>query len=72
MSPEVHPAGYELIPTQYLPKYGHVLYLGPGAPKAAAIITPAMDAIWIGDATAEEAMSKAVPVANEILIEEMG
>lgn len=70
MSDEVHPTGYELIPTEYLPKYGHVLYLGPGAPKAAAIITPAMDAVWIGDATAEEAMAKAVPEANEILIEE--
>ena len=29
-----------------------------------------MDAIWIGDTTAEAAMAAAVPEANEILIDE--
>lgn len=63
----VHPEGYELIVTEYVPKYGHVLYMPPGYPKTDAVITPAMDAIWIGDKTAEEAMAEAVPEANAIL-----
>ncbi|MCX7681607.1 MAG: sugar ABC transporter substrate-binding protein [Anaerolineae bacterium] len=63
----VHPEGYELIVTEYVPKYGHVLYMPPGYPKTDAVITPAMDAIWIGDKTAAEAMAEAVPEANAIL-----
>lgn len=63
----VHPPGYDLIVTEYVPKYGHVLYMPPGYPKTDAVITPAMDAIWVGDKTAEEAMAEAVPEANAIL-----
>ena len=68
----VHPEGYDLIVTEYLPKYGHVLYMPPGYPQTDSIITPALDAIWIGDKTAEEAMAEAVPQANAILQEEAG
>jgi len=63
----VHPAGYDKIVTEYVPKYGHVLYMPPGYVEADSIITPAMDAIWVGDQTAEEAMKAAVPDANAIL-----
>lgn len=63
----VHPEGYDLIVTQYVPKYGKVLYMPPGWNKADSIITPALDAIWVGDKTAEEAMAEAVPEANAIL-----
>jgi len=68
----VHTEGYELIVTEYVPKYGHVRYPSPGYLKADAIITPAFDAIWIGDKTAEEAMAEVVPEANAILEEEAG
>jgi hypothetical protein len=68
----VHPDGYEMMVTEYLPKYGRVLYQSPGWPKADSIITPALDAVWIGDATAAQAMETAVPEANAILAEEMG
>jgi multiple sugar transport system substrate-binding protein len=71
MSPEVHPAGYEKMVTEYLPKYGSVLYMPPGYPKADSIITPALDAVWIGDMTAADAMAAAVPEANAILEAEM-
>jgi multiple sugar transport system substrate-binding protein len=71
MSPEVHPAGYEQMVTTYLPNYGHVLYMPPGYPKTNSIITPALDAVWVGDMTAEEAMATAVPEANAILEQEM-
>jgi multiple sugar transport system substrate-binding protein len=63
----VHPEGYDLIVTQYVPKYGHVFYFPPGWSKADAIITPALDSVWNGDQTAEEAMTAAVPEANAIL-----
>ncbi len=63
----VHPEGYDLIVTEYVPKYGHVLYMPTGYPKIDAVITPALDAIWVGDKTAAEAMAEAVPEANAIL-----
>jgi multiple sugar transport system substrate-binding protein len=63
----VHPEGYEQIVTEFVPKYGHVTYMPPGWAKVAAIITPAMDAVWVGDQTAEEAMTSAIPEANAIL-----
>lgn len=67
----VHPEGYDKIVTEYVPKYGHVLYMPPGYAEADSIITPALDAIWVGDQTAEEAMAAAVPEANTVLEAEM-
>jgi multiple sugar transport system substrate-binding protein len=63
----VHPEGFEQIVTQFVPKYGHVNYMPPGWSKADAIITPALEAVWVGDKTAEQAMAEAVPEANTIL-----
>jgi multiple sugar transport system substrate-binding protein len=63
----VHPEGYEQIATEYLPGYGHVLYQPIGWAEADAVVTPALQAVWIGDMTAEVAMAEAVPQANEIL-----
>ena len=64
----IHPEGYDLIVKDYVPKYGHVLYMPPGYTEAdTTVITPALDAIWTGDKTAEEAMKPAVPEANKIL-----
>jgi multiple sugar transport system substrate-binding protein len=60
----IHPAGYDKIVTEYVPKYGHVLYMPPGYNEADSIITPALDAVWTGDKTAEAAMKAAVPEAN--------
>jgi len=63
----VHPAGYDKIVTEFVPKYGHVLYMPPGYPEADALITPALDAVWVGDKTAEAAMKAVVPQANAVL-----
>ena len=63
----VHPEGYRQIATDFVTRFGHVLYQPVGWNEASGIITPAMDAVWIGDQTAEEAMAAAVPQANEIL-----
>ncbi len=71
ISAEVHPAGYEKMVTEYLPRFGHVLYMPPGYPKADSVITPALEAVWIGDMTAADAMAAAVPEANAILEAEM-
>ncbi|MBN1978324.1 MAG: sugar ABC transporter substrate-binding protein [Anaerolineae bacterium] len=68
----VHPEGYDKIVADYLPNYGKVLYMPPGYGEADAIITPALDAVWIGDKTAEQAMSEVVADANAILEEEAG
>jgi multiple sugar transport system substrate-binding protein len=68
----VHPEGYDKIVTEYVPKYGHVLYMPPGYAEADSIIIPALDAIWVGDQTAEEAMIAAVPDANAVLEAERG
>ncbi len=63
----IHPVGYDKIVTEYVPKYGHVLYMPPGYNEADAIITPALDAVWVGEQTAEAAMKAAVPEANKVL-----
>lgn len=63
----VHPKDYVKIATEYLPKYGHVLYQPIGWPDAAQIITPALQKVWVGDATAEQALPDAVKEANQKL-----
>ena len=68
----VHPEGFEKIVTDYVPNYGKVLYMPPGYGEADALITPALDAVWVGDKTAEEAMAEVVADANAILQEEAG
>jgi ABC-type glycerol-3-phosphate transport system substrate-binding protein len=39
----------------------------PGYPEADALITPALDAVWVGDKTADAAMKAVVPQANAVL-----
>jgi multiple sugar transport system substrate-binding protein len=65
----VHPEGYDLIVTEYVPKYGHILYQPPGYQQVDAALAPAFDAIWIGDKTAEEALTEVVPEGNAIFEE---
>jgi multiple sugar transport system substrate-binding protein len=68
----VHPEGYDKIVADYVPNYGKVLYMPPGYGEADAIITPALDAVWVGDKTAEQAMAEVVADANAILEKEAG
>jgi multiple sugar transport system substrate-binding protein len=63
----VHPEGYEQLVTEFIPKYGQVLYMPPGWNKATSVLYPALDSVFVGDQTAEEAMAAAVPEANAIL-----
>lgn len=68
----VHPEGYTQIATDFVTNYGHVLYQPVGWAEAASIVTPALDAVWIGDQTAEAALATAVPQANEALQKAQG
>jgi multiple sugar transport system substrate-binding protein len=69
--PPIHPEGYELIVTEYAPKYGHYLTMPVGYAKAAeTTLTPVLDQIWIGDAKAEDVLPAAVAEANSIMEEE--
>jgi multiple sugar transport system substrate-binding protein len=63
----VHPEGYEQLITEFIPQYGQVLYMPPGWNKATSVLYPALDSVFVGDQTAEEAMAAAVPEANAIL-----
>jgi multiple sugar transport system substrate-binding protein len=63
----VHPEGYDKIVKEYVPKYGHVFYMPPGAAEAGAILQPGLDATFNGNKTAEVAMKEVVPPANEAL-----
>lgn len=68
----VHPEGYTQIATDFVTNYGHVLYQPVGWAEAAALVNPALEAVWIGDQTAEAAMTAAVPLANEALQKAQG
>lgn len=68
----VHPEGYVDIATKYAKNYGHSLYQPAGWPEATQVLQPGWDKIWIGDATAEQAMTELVPAANKIFDEQAG
>jgi multiple sugar transport system substrate-binding protein len=66
----VHPAGYVDIVTKYVPQYGHFLTMPTGYIKAQdTIVTPALDEIFNGEKSAEEAM-QIIPDANQVMEEE--
>ena len=53
----VHPEGYSAIATDYLLNYARALPYPPGYAEADRLVVSALDPVWIGDATVEEAMS---------------
>jgi multiple sugar transport system substrate-binding protein len=57
------------FPTKFLPQYGRVLYQPPGWAEASQILQPGFDKLFVGDATAEQAMAEVVPDANAVLQE---
>jgi multiple sugar transport system substrate-binding protein len=70
-TPPVHPEGYDLIVTEYAPKYGCYLTMPVGYVKAAeTVLNPALDKIWIGEAKAVDILPQAVAEANRIMEEE--
>jgi multiple sugar transport system substrate-binding protein len=70
LTPGVHPDGYVDIATKFVPQYGKTMFMPPGWQEAnTQVIVPAIEKIWIGDATAEEALIAVMPEANKILQE---
>lgn len=70
VTPGVHPDGYEKIVTQYVPKYGDIIYMPPGYPKTTQILQPAWDKLRVGEGKAEDILPGVVAEANKILEEE--
>ncbi|MEZ4726647.1 MAG: sugar ABC transporter substrate-binding protein [Caldilineaceae bacterium] len=68
----VHPEGFVDIPTKFVKNYGQSIYQPAGWPEAIQLLNPGFDKIWLGDATAEQAMSEVVPAANAIFDEQAG
>lgn len=68
----VHPEGFVDIPTKFVKNYGQSIYQPAGWPEAIQLLNPGFEKIWIGDATAEQAMAEVVPAANAIFDEQAG
>lgn len=56
LTADVHPEGYGQIASEYVYKYGKALFYPAGFSEADQLITAALDPVWIGDKTAQEAV----------------
>jgi multiple sugar transport system substrate-binding protein len=56
MTEGVHPEGYDQIASDYLANYGHNLFYPAGYTEVNSLITSALDPVWIGEQTAEQAI----------------
>ena len=54
----VHPQGYELIATKYLTKYAVAFYYPAGFSEAERLLSSALDPVWVGKASVEDALVK--------------
>jgi multiple sugar transport system substrate-binding protein len=71
MTEGVHPEGYDLIVSDYLLNYGHNLFYPAGYLEANDLLTAALDPVWIGQQTAQEALieSGAIDEISALLTE---
>jgi multiple sugar transport system substrate-binding protein len=56
ITPGVHPEGYEQIATDYLQNYAKNYFYPAGFAECDTLIESALDPVWIGDQTAEQAI----------------
>ena len=70
LNPEVHPPKYEQIVTDFMAKSGVYIPDVLGNLKASSLISQALDPVWTGKKTAQEALGEVVPKANKVLEEE--
>lgn len=66
----IHPPGYELLVTKFVPQYGRFVPMPVGMQKVTNILDTVLAGVWIGDTTAEEALTQAVADANAAFQEE--
>lgn len=69
ITPGVHPEGYKQLATDYLGKHARNYFYPAGFGEAEQIISSALDPVWIGEKTVEEALaeSDAIAKAEEVL-----
>lgn len=67
MDPQVHPKGYEMIVKDYMEKAARTFVYPIGFAEAYSLISPAFDAVWIGDKTAKDAFTEVTPQANAVI-----
>jgi multiple sugar transport system substrate-binding protein len=68
---DVHPEGYDLIATKYLLENSRAIFYPAGFLECDQLITSALDPVWIGEQTAEQALvdSGVVDQISQILAE---
>jgi multiple sugar transport system substrate-binding protein len=69
LNPEIHQPGYERIYTMLMQDYGFAITPPAGYAEGFKAVTDAMADVWLGERTAEEALTESVPEANRILEE---
>ena len=57
ITPGVHPEGYRQIASDYLAKHSRIYPYPPGFAEANQLISAALDPVWIGQQTAEQAIT---------------
>jgi multiple sugar transport system substrate-binding protein len=67
----VHPDGYDLIASKYLRENSQSYYYPAGFQEADQLVTSALDPVWIGDKTVDEAINGSSLIAdvNKVLAE---
>jgi multiple sugar transport system substrate-binding protein len=64
LTPGVHPEGYKQIVTDYLTKSARNYFYPAGFSEADQLITSALDPVWIGQSSVEEAFKESDAVAK--------
>lgn len=64
LTPGVHPEGYRQIATDYLGKAARNYFYPAGHSEANQIITTALDGVWVGKATVDQALKDADAIAK--------
>jgi len=69
INPEVHTDGYEKVALDYVVEAGHTMFQAPGFVEASAMISSALDEVWIGNAQVVDVLPDAVAEANAVIEE---
>jgi multiple sugar transport system substrate-binding protein len=64
LTPGVHPDGYKQIATDYLGKAARNYFYPAGFSEANTLVNAALDPVWIGQKTADQALKEADAVAK--------
>lgn len=65
----VHPSGYYDLVNKYVRNNTEAMNCPPGYPEANAVINSALESVWNGQKTAQQAITESIGKANKILME---